>query len=125
MTTTKQVRDYIPNPEGKGGFQDRPQDRSDGRWDKADSISYQYSKLLRMGEKEFEDFVPETVAQRIALVRLNQSIKADGLADTREVTDRTEGKAPQFIGLGDKEDYNIALVEFINGDDKDTDTPGV
>jgi len=123
--TTKQDKDMNRNPEGKGGFQDRPEDRSNGRWDKADSISYQYNKLLRMSDKEFEDFVPETIAQRVALVRLNNSIKADGLADTKEVTDRTEGKAPQFIGLGDKEDYNIALVEFINGDDKDTDTPGV
>jgi len=123
--TTKQDKDMNRNPEGKGGFQDRPEDRSNGRWDKADSISYQYNKLLRMSDKEFEDFVPETIAQRVALVRLNNSIKADGLADTKEVTDRTEGKAPQFIGLGDKEDYNIALVEFINGNDKDTDTAGV
>lgn len=99
MTTSKQVRDYIPNPKGKGGFQDRPQDRSDGRWNKDDSISYQYNKLLRMTPEEFDQFKPETVAQQIAVKRLKGARTSEGFYETKEITDRTEGKAAQSIDM--------------------------
>lgn len=99
MTTSKQVRDYIPNPSGKGGFQERPNDRSDGRWNKDESISYQYNKLLRMSPEQLYSFQPETVAQQIAHQRLMNAMSSDGLNDTKEVTDRTEGKAPQSIDM--------------------------
>lgn len=115
-TTTKQVRDYIPNPEGKGGFQERPEDRSDGRWKKEDSISYQYNKLLRMPFEELQSFEPKTVAQKIAYQRIKTAITSEGLMDTKEITDRTEGKAPQFIGLGGEEEFKQALVIFADDD---------
>ena len=102
MTTTKQVRDYTPNPTGKGGFQDRPNDRSDGRWNKDDSISYQYNKLLRMTPEAFKEYEPETMAQKIAYKRLSISVTEAGLMDTKEITDRVEGKAPQSIDMTSK-----------------------
>lgn len=89
----------VINPKGKGGFQERPEDRSDGRWSKEDSISYQYNKLMRLPFKELANFEPETVAQKIALQRVRTAITNDGLHDTKEITDRTEGKAPQAIDL--------------------------
>jgi len=87
------------NPTGKGGFQERPKDRNNGRWNKDDSISYQYNKLLRMSPEEFEEFVPITMAQKIALQRINNATLTDGLNDTKEITDRTEGKAQQSIDM--------------------------
>lgn len=108
MTTTKQVRDYIPNPTGKGGFQERPQDRSDGRWNKDESISFQYNRLIRMSPEELESYVPETVAQKIAKQRVlemledNNETRGGALMVTKEVTDRIEGKAPQSIDMTSK-----------------------
>jgi hypothetical protein len=102
MTTTKQVRDYIPNPTGKGGFQERPQDRSNGRWNKDESISYQYNKLLRMTPEELDDFIPQTNAQAIAKTRIIAARGDNGLMDTKEITDRVEGKAPQSIDMTSK-----------------------
>ena len=102
MTTTKQVRDYIPNPDGKGGFQERPNDRSDGRWNKDESISYQYNKLLRMPPEALDEFIPETNAQAIAKTRIIAARSANGLLDTKEITDRVEGKAPQSIDMTSK-----------------------
>lgn len=99
MTTTKQVRDYTPNPTGKGGFQERPNDRNDGRWNKDDSISYQYNKLLRMSPEQFDEFKAETVAQQIAYKRLKGARTSEGFYETKEITDRTEGKAPQTIDM--------------------------
>ena len=99
MTTTKQVRDYIPNPSGKGGFQERPNDRSDGRWNKDESISYQYNRLLRMPPEELDEYVPETNAQAIAKTRIIAARGDNGLMDTKEITDRVEGKAPQSVDV--------------------------
>lgn len=99
MTTTKQVRDYIPNPSGKGGFQERPNDRSDGRWNKDESISYQYNRLLRMPPAELDEYVPETNAQAIAKTRIIAARGDNGLMDTKEITDRVEGKAPQSVDV--------------------------
>lgn len=97
--TTNQAKDMNRNPDGKGGFGERPNDRSDGRWNKDESISYQYNKLLRMSPEQLFSFQPETVAQQIAHQRLMNAMSDDGLNDTKEVTDRTEGKAPQSIDM--------------------------
>lgn len=114
------------NPTGKGGFKERPEDRSDGRWRKEDSISYQYNKLMRLPANELRAFEPETVAQMIAYMRVKTAITTEGLSDTREITDRTEGKAAQSIDLtSNGETLKTALVEFIGSDagqSKDTNT---
>lgn len=118
---TKQVNDMNRNPNGKGGFQERPEDRSDGRWNKNDSISYQYNKLVRMTPQELTEFKPETVAQQIAKQRVtemledNNETKGGALQVTKEVTDRIEGKASQAIDIsnpdGSLNPYNALSVE--------------
>lgn len=121
---TKTPDKSVPNPTGKGGFVDHPENRSSGTWRKEDSISYQYNKLMRMKPSELATFEPETVAQDIALARIKEAKKVTGLSDAREITDRTEGKAPQYIGIGDPTEAKKAMVEFINGDTDDTATDG-
>ena len=113
--TSRQVRDMNRNPTGKGGFQERPQDRSSGHWNKDESISFQYNKLLRMPPEQFDAYVPETVAQQIAYKRLKAARTSEGLPDTKEITDRTEGKAPQSIDMtSNGETIKPVLVEFID-----------
>ena len=111
------------NPTGKGGFADNPQNRSDGRWDKTGSISYQYNKLIRLSAKELDDFEPETVAQQIALARVRSAKDMKyGLPDAKELADRTEGKAPQSIDMtSNGETIQPVMVEFINADNTNTD----
>ena len=87
------------NPDGKGGFGDNPENRSDGRWNKEGSISNQYNRILRMTDEEYEAFQPNTRAERIALARIKEAEKANGLQDAKEITDRTEGKAPQKVDI--------------------------
>lgn len=95
--TTKQV----PNPSGKGGFGDNPQNRSDGGWKKEDSYSYQLRLMDRMTVKEFKEWItnhPEderTMAQEKAYYAQLNARK--DLHYLKEVTDRTEGKALQII----------------------------
>lgn len=123
MKTTNQVSDkWNPNPEGKGGFGDNPSNRNPGGWDKTQSISYQYNRLMRMNPDDFNVFKPETVAQQIAYKRILAARTSEGLYDTKEITDRTEGKAPQSIDMtSNGETIKPILVEFINAAE-DTDT---
>lgn len=93
METSKQV----PNPTGKGGFGDNPQNRSNGRWNKEESISYWYNKIGRMSDEELAEFVPSNQNQKIALKRVQDAV--NDLMTTKEITDRTEGKAPQSIDV--------------------------
>lgn len=110
MANTQQMGKQIRDEKGRivggpppAGFNKHPEHISPGGWDKTQSISYQYNLLMRMEPKELAKFKPQTVAQQIALARLNaaQDLKY-GLPDSKEITDRTEGKAPQSIDLTSK-----------------------
>lgn len=106
MTTEQATtdNDMNRNPTGKGGFADNPQNRNPGGWDKTQSISYQYNRILRMTDDELAAFSVNirtngTQAERIALRRVQDAYK--DLATTKEITDRTEGKAPQSVRIED------------------------
>lgn len=124
MKTTEQVK-TPPNPTGKGGFKDNPQNRSPGGWDKTQSISYQYNFLMRLPYDELKNFKPETVAQKIALQRVKNAITNQGLYDTKEITDRTEGKAPQSMDVTTAGNpLSLPTVRIIDERQRDTDTSG-
>jgi hypothetical protein len=113
-TTTNQV---IPNPEGKGGFGDNPQNRSNGRWKSEDSQHYCLNMFLHMSLADFKQWEkdhPEnsrTVAQSLAYARIvNARLR---LADYKEVTDRTEGQAKQVVENLNDDSPAIKLLEKI------------
>jgi len=91
----------VNNPEGKGGFVEHPENRGSGRWKKEDSIGEQYNMLIRLTAAQFSKWEtdhPEderTVAQDLAYASVREA-RTD-LKYLVEVTDRTEGKAPQKI----------------------------
>jgi len=91
----------VTNPNGAGGFGDNPQNRNPGGWDKNESISYWYNKLGRMEEAEFLSFKPANINQKIALNRVLRAMKDDkeSLAETKEIADRTEGKARERVDI--------------------------
>jgi hypothetical protein len=96
-------RGQIINPTGKGGFGDNPENRNAGYWSSKDSISFQYKRFLRMSIKDLKTWLVDTpdsertVAMDIAYSRVVASKRS--LADAKEVTDRTEGKALQTVDM--------------------------
>lgn len=100
------------NPTGKGGFGSRPYDRNDGKWDKEESISYWYNKLGRMDDEEFESFKPQNQNQRIAHSRIAMACGDDELAlkATKEITDRTEGRAKQSVDMNIEQDESVPII---------------
>ena len=83
------------------GFHTNPERRKNGKWDKDESISYWYNKLLRMPNEEFDIFEPANRTQRIAHARIVTACGTDehALRATKEITDRTEGRPQQGIDM--------------------------
>lgn len=98
MATTQQV----PNPTGKGGFGDNPQNRNPGGWNPDTTFSYQYRRFMNMPVAELDTWLEKNkdtmkVVEHLAYKRVLEAKKS--LADVKEITDRTEGKAPQSVDL--------------------------
>lgn len=98
ILTSNQV---VPNPTGKGGFIDHPENRSDGRWNPKNTFSFQMNRFKNMTIAELEEWnktTPKntrTVAEDLAFRRVLNA--TDRLDEFKEVADRTEGKAVQRV----------------------------
>lgn len=123
--TTDQVK-RVPNPTGKGGFGDNPQNRNPGGWKSEDSISYNYNKLIRMSVEDIKKWLvdnPEskrTMAQELAYNAVIQARK--DLSYLKEITDRTEGKAQQTLvhegGFFNETELRIITEDDTNAEQK-------
>ncbi len=87
------------------GFHTNPENRNPGGWRKEVSFSYQYKRFMAMTSKELAEWAKtpsdeRTVVEDLAYARVVAAKKS--LADVKEMTDRTEGKAPQSIDLTSK-----------------------
>ncbi len=101
IKTTDQVETKLdqvkrpPNPEGKGGFQDRPQDRNPGGWKKVQTFRYWFDLFKEMTVDELKQWAIDnphsvrTVAADLALARILNAQK--NLKEFREVANRSEG----------------------------------
>ena len=118
MAQTRDEKGRITGGVPPAGFNVNPENRSNGRWKAEDSISYNYNKFLAMSEEEFAEYTPKTKAQRIAYNRIKDA--EDSLNDTKEITDRIEGKAPQSIDMtSNGESINTPVVRIIDERTKD------
>jgi hypothetical protein len=121
--TTKQVTPpELRNPTGKGGFGDNPGNRSDGRWSKENSKSYWLNYFDSLTESEFVEYPKAhkdmTMAAISAYARIEK--QKDELKEFQEVANRTEGMPKQSLKV--EGEIKTALVEFIDGQDKNTNT---
>lgn len=103
-----------PNPKGKGGFGDNPQNRNAGYWKSEDSIPFNQKMFLRMTEAEFESWKKNnppnkrTKAQTIAYNSI-KSAEAE-FNYHKDLIDRTSGTAKQFVdhtNKGEKFDSTV------------------
>lgn len=114
-TTTQQV----PNPTGKGGFGDHPENRNPGGWKPEYTFSYQYRRFMNMTVEEFKAWKDltadkdKTMVEELAYVAVLKA-RSD-IRDRQEITDRTEGKAPQTVvvdgGFFSKEKLQVEVVD--------------
>jgi hypothetical protein len=111
--TTKQD-DMNRNPNGKGGFGEHPENRSDGRWSKENSYTYWLHFFMKMKIDEFKTYDPDkntemTMAARGAWSRIAKSSR---LNEFREVANRTEGMPRQSTDLTSNGQTLTGLVQI-------------
>ena len=100
-TTTEQVN-KVPNPDGKGGFGDNPQNiNAGGRPKNAESFAYWYRQFKEMTVAQLESWQDDnprdtrTVASDLAFTGIINAKK--DLKEFQEIADRSEGKAVQTM----------------------------
>lgn len=97
--TMKQV---IPNPTGKGGFGDHPENRGTGTWNSEMTFSYQYKKFMNMEIEEFKKWKEKnpkrTMVQELAWNAV-LSARNGNRSDRLEIANRTEGMPKQSTDL--------------------------
>lgn len=118
MGQTRDDKGRITGGTPPAGFNKHPENISPGGWKKENTISYQYNRFLNMTPTQLKEFAAtpdneRTVAMDIAYSRVLASRKS--LMDTKEITDRTEGKAAQSIDLTTGGEPMTALVQFVEG----------
>lgn len=108
----------VLNPEGKGGFQDHPELRSNGRWSKETSFSYWLNFFKTLPLEEFKQYKAKhtdlCMAGLIAWARVAKAIEK--LEEFKEVANRTEGMPTQRTELTgvDGQPIKIQSVDINN-----------
>jgi len=116
---TTQQDNMNRNPTGKGGFGDHPENRNPGGWKPEYTFSYQYRRFMNMTVEEFKSWKDltadkdKTMVEELAYVAVLKA-RSD-IRDRQEITDRTEGKAPQTVvvdgGFFSKEKLKVEVVD--------------
>jgi hypothetical protein len=77
-------------------------------------VSECYKRLLSLGPEELQEYRPKNAAEAIALRQVISGIYGqDALPSAKEITDRTEGKAPQSLQLKVSESDDAAKWQEI------------
>ncbi len=113
------------NPTGKGGFQDHPELRSNGRWSKETSFRYWLSYFKTLPLKEFSQYKNRNpnicMAALAAWARVAKAIEK--LEEFKEVANRTEGMPTQRTELTGKEGvplvFDVQLRRINDNSDND------
>ena len=114
--TTDQVK--APNPTGKGGFQDHPENRNPGGWQKTETFRYWYDVFKEMTVSELKEWQLNnsenirSVASDLAFTRIIKS--KDNLKEFKEVANRSEGMPDQTTKLlgSDKEPLELIIKDY-------------
>ena len=92
MSTTNQV----PNPTGKGGFGDNPQNRNPGSWSKADTPRFKLEQMRKLSEPDLKAVADDIDAPYFER-KLATAIKKADWKVIREMTDQVYGQPKQTI----------------------------
>jgi len=118
--TTQQVK-KVPNPTGKGGFKDHPENQSPGGWDKNNTPSYWLNYFNSLPIDEFKGYKikhPDmTMAALGSYARIAKQI--DELADYKEVSNRIEGMPKQQLDMTSQGDKIEGVIIYRPKKDED------
>ena len=118
-STNTQVN--VPNPTGKGGFQERPQDRGRGFWKKESTPRYKLEKMMNLSMKELEVIVRDEDAPLFER-KLAKAIVEDDWKTYREMMHEVYGTPKQSVDVTSGGDKIKTVVEIIDARSTNTDS---
>ena len=113
MTTELDKKDMNRNPEGKGGFKERPEDiNAGGRPKNQERYGYWLDFFKNLSREEFKKYTIDhpdmSMAAFAAYARISKTV--DKLEEFKEVANRTEGMPHQTIKS--EFDDDVTEIEF-------------
>ena len=99
--TTKQAtpaKDMNRNPNGKGGFQDRPEDRHSGAWKKEDTARFKLERMMELSETELELVIADDTKPMFEH-KLAQAIRDGKWTVIKEMMQEVYGKPKESVDL--------------------------
>ena len=123
MAHQQQTRDEkgrITGGTPPAGFNKHPENRHNGAWKKEDTPRFKLEQMMKLSADELrkvaEDKDAPLFEQKLAI-----AIKNGQWREIKEMIQEVYGKPKENIDLTSKGDkLNVALVEFVDGDNKDT-----
>lgn len=118
---SKATSKQVPNPTGKGGFQDNPQNRSNGSWKKEDTPRFKLEKMMGMTEKELETIVKDKDASYFERT-LAYAMSQKDWKTIREMIHEVYGTPKASVDLTSGGEKIKTVVEIIDARSTNTNT---
>ena len=113
MATTDQVDKQVPNPTGKGGFGDNPQNRNPGGWVKSDTPRYKLEQMMKLGSADLQDVV-DNPQSPVFETKLAQAILDGQWREIKEMIEQVYGKAKESMELSNPDGNLAPTVRIID-----------
>ena len=102
------------------GFNKHPENRHNGAWKKESTPRFKLEKMMELEEDELRA-IAEDKKSPLFERKLAIAIRKGEWREIKEMIQEVYGKPQENIDLTSKGDkLNVALVEFVDGDNKDT-----
>ncbi len=98
--TTDQVR-TPPNPTGKGGFGDNPENRNPGGWKKTDTLRYKIEKASELDSDELQAIIDDPKESTLIRRFAEATLKSDWRM-IKEITEMLYGKPREAVDVTTK-----------------------
>lgn len=108
--TTDQVR-TPPNPSGKGGFGDNPQNRNPGGWKKEDTPRFKLEQMMKLSGQELTAIVDDS-SRPLFEQKLAQAIVDGKWMVIKEMIQEVYGKPKETVDLSNPDGTLSAYREL-------------
>ena len=102
------------------GFNKHPENRHNGAWKKEDTPRFKLEQMMKLSEPDLRKVAEDKDAPLFER-KLATAIAKGQWREIKEMIQEVYGKPQENVDVTSKgEKLNVALVEFVDGDNKDT-----
>jgi len=112
MKTTDQVK-KVPNPTGKGGFQERPQDRNPGGWKKEETARYKLELIIKMSDTEIQELIDNNDTPRFDK-NMAIAVQNGEWRELDSMINQVYGKPKESVDISNPDGTMTPLVRIID-----------